>query len=220
MKLGLFLYLLMLTVTRGFAVEALSTAADGNLAPQVLQILQLEPDVKNGAKVYALCATCHDAKGLGKEDGSFPAIAGQHQAVIIKQLFDFRTRNRDNPTMYPFSDPETIGGMQAIADVTAFIAGMPVNENPGQGSGQQILKAKVMYEEHCALCHLKDGSGNEKLLYPKLQGQHYEYLKRQLIWIRDGIRRNPNQEMLRQLKGFSDKDVEIVADYISRIKVN
>ena len=36
---------------------------------------------------------------------------------MIKQLADIRAGNRDNPTMYPFALPESIGDAQALADV-------------------------------------------------------------------------------------------------------
>ena len=85
--------------------------------------MTLTPDHENGIEVYEVCAGCHLTEGWGKPDGTFPQFAGQHKEVLIKQLADIRSKNRDNPTMYPFALPESIGDEQAMADVV-----MPVKD--------------------------------------------------------------------------------------------
>ncbi|EGV52544.1 cytochrome c553 [endosymbiont of Riftia pachyptila (vent Ph05)] len=42
---------------------------------------------------------------------------------------------------------------------------------------------------------------------------------RQFEWIRDGKRRNANPDMVKQIKGFSDMDMKMVINYVSRQKV-
>lgn len=174
-------------------------------------------DIEHGRQIYPLCASCHLANGWGKKDGSFPVIAGQHPKVLIKQLDDIRSRNRENPTMYPFSDAETIGGERAVHDVAAYIASMPGNPNPGQGSGQQLALGKKIYQQHCLQCHGDNGQGNNEALFPKLKGQHHAYLLRQLKWIRDGYRKNSNPTMVEQVKTLPDNELDALADYISRL---
>ncbi len=181
--------------------------------------LGLVPDSENGAKVYGLCANCHKDDGWGHTDGTFPAIAGQHRKVIIKQLADIRSRNRDNPTMFPFSDPAVIGGAQSIADVAEYISRLPPNPAPGIGPGIGLEKAEENYRLTCAGCHGPGGDGINDAFFPRLKGQHYEYAKTQLKWIRDGRRRNANWAMVVQLKGFTDEDISAIADYISRMPV-
>ncbi len=39
---------------------------------------------------------------------------------------------------------------------------------------------------------------------------------RQFEWIRDGKRRNANPDMVKQIKGFSDKDMQMVINYTAR----
>ncbi len=179
----------------------------------------LKPNLQAGKKTYELCATCHYANGWGKEDGSFPVIAGQHASVIKKQLADFRHRDRENPTMFPFTDNETLGGAQGIEDVTAYIAQLPVNPSPGKGDGKKLEQGKKLFAEKCAVCHGAQAEGNEAAIFPRLQGQHYGYLLRQLKWIRDGLRKNANAGMLEQIKGMDDETLASIADYISTIEV-
>ena len=79
--------------------------------------LTLTPDLENGMDVYEVCSACHLPEGWGMKEGTFPQLAGQHPGVMIKQLADIRGLNRDNPTMYPFALPASIGDSQALADV-------------------------------------------------------------------------------------------------------
>ena len=174
-------------------------------------------DIDKGRKIYPLCAACHLDNGWGKKDGSFPVIAGQHRRVLLKQLDDIRARHRENPTMYPFSDPDTIGGEQAVIDVTAYIATMAPNPNPGRGDGKRLALGEKIYQERCQQCHGKDGTGDNMAVFPKLKGQHHRYLLRQLKWIRDGYRKNSNPAMVQQIKDLKDSDLDAVADYISRL---
>jgi cytochrome c553 len=184
---------------------------------EIEKALSLKPDIENGKKAYELCATCHLENGWGKPDGSFPVIAGQHRKVLIKQLADIRTRNRENPTMYPFTDPETIGGVQAIADVTEYISTLPPNPQPGIGEGENQELAVGLYKDNCLMCHGKNGQGNGDAFFPRLQGQHHAYLVRQMLWIRDGFRKNGNALMVEKLKPMSDEQISLLADYISRM---
>ena len=178
--------------------------------------LHLTPDRENGIEVYEVCAACHLYEGWGQPDGTFPQLAGQHKNVIIKQLADIRALNRDNPTMYPFALPESIGGPQAIADVSAYIAELPLNPAPGVGPGTHLELGEQLYKDNCVQCHGDNGQGIAEKYYPRIQGQHYNYLLRQFEWIRDGKRRNANPDMIKQIQGFSDKDMIAVMDFVSR----
>lgn len=182
------------------------------------EALHLKPDINNGRDVYEVCAACHLPEGWGQTDGTFPQLAGQHSKVIIKQLADIRALNRDNPTMYPFALPDQIGGPQAIADVAAYIGKLKMNPDPGVGEGTDLEHGKKLYKDNCVRCHGEHGEGNNDKYYPRLEGQHYNYLIRQYQWIKEGKRRNANPDMVKQIKTFTDRDTKAVLDYVSRIK--
>ncbi len=185
--------------------------------------LSLTPDHENGIEVYEVCAGCHLTEGWGKPDGTFPQLAGQHKEVLIKQLADIRSKNRDNPTMYPFALPEAIGDEQAMADVVTYIANIPMNPDNGKGEWDEttaeFTQGKKLYDDNCVQCHGESGEGDAAEFYPLIQGQHYNYMFRQFEWIRDGKRRNANPDMVEQIKGFTDKDMAMVVNYVSRIPV-
>ncbi len=180
--------------------------------------LTAKPDLENGMDVYEVCAACHLPEGWGMENGTFPQLAGQPRSVLIKQLADIRARNRDNPTMYPFALPSSIGDAQALADVTAYIATLPMNPKNGVGEGNDLKHGEKLFKENCVKCHGEKGEGNAEKFYPRIQAQHYKYMLRQFEWIRDGKRRNANPDMVKQIKGFTDKDMKAVIDYASRLK--
>jgi len=187
------------------------------------EALALTPDHKHGIAVYEVCAGCHLTEGWGKEDGTFPQLAGQHKEVLVKQLADIREGNRDNPTMYPFALPESIGGAQSLADVVAYIEKLPMDPENGKGQWAkgtpEFDQGKKLYDDNCVKCHGDNGEGKADKFYPKIHGQHYKYMMRQFEWIRDGKRRNANPDMVKQIKSFTDKDMQMVINYVSRIPV-
>ncbi|MGE5504030.1 MAG: c-type cytochrome [Actinomycetota bacterium] len=182
------------------------------------EALKLKPDVKNGREVYEVCAACHLPEGWGQHDGTFPQLAGQHYKVIIKQLADIRALNRDNPTMYPFALPDQIGGPQSVADVAAYIQTLKMNPEPGYGDGKDLEHGKQLYKDNCTRCHGENGEGNNDKFFPRIMGQHYNYLIRQYEWIKAGKRRNANPDMVKQIQNFSERDTKAVLDYVSRLK--
>lgn len=185
--------------------------------------IDLKPDIENGMDIFEVCAACHLTEGWGKPDGTFPQLAGQHKQVLIKQLSDIRAKNRDNPTMYPFALPESIGDTQALADVVAYIEKLPMNPENGKGKWAEgtpeFELGKKLFKDNCVKCHGENGEGKADKFYPKIQGQHYEYMLRQFKWIEAGKRRNANPDMVKQIKDFSEKDQEAVINYVSRIPV-
>ena len=181
------------------------------------EALSLIPDHENGIYTFEVCSACHQLNGWGLPDGTFPQLAGQHVNVIIKQLSDIRAQNRDNPTMYPFALPSEIGGSQSIMDVAAYISKLPMNPENGVGPGTDLELGAKLYADNCVRCHGDSGEGNDEKFYPRIHGQHYNYLVRQFAWIRDGKRRNANPEMVEQIAGFTDAEMDAVLDYVSRI---
>ena len=205
-RLNIFM-ILLLGVTR---LDAASSS------DEIIRALELTPNIENGKKIYPLCASCHHDNGWGRADGSFPVIAGQHRRVLIKQLADIRSKLRENPVMFPFSDPATIGGVQAVSDLAAYIAVLPGDPTPGKGSGLQLDVGKKIFQDKCSQCHGEQAQGNDESFIPRLKGQHYSYLLRQIQGISNGYRKNSNPAMVILVKTLTVQEIEAVADYVSR----
>ncbi len=182
------------------------------------EALKDTPNIKNGRDVFEVCSACHMPEGWGKQDGTFPQLAGQHYKVIIKQLSDIRAGNRDNPTMYPFALPSQIGGPQAIADVAGYIQTLKMDPNNGKGDGKDLELGKKLFADNCAKCHGDRGQGNNDKFFPRLEAQHYKYLLRQFEAIKAGKRRNANPDMVKQIHAFTDRETHAVLDYVSRLQ--
>ncbi|MCU7852015.1 MAG: c-type cytochrome [Candidatus Thiodiazotropha sp. (ex Monitilora ramsayi)] len=209
------IYLTLPFVIGGFSTVGFAGWDEARLEREEAALLT--PNPANGKIVYEGCAVCHMPEGWGTPNGAYPQIAGQHHSVTIKQLADIRANNRDNPSMFPFAIPEEIGGAQSLADVAAYIEILKMTTATGKGDGTDLSYGEELYRDNCTECHGEQGEGNPKDAYPLIQGQHYNYLLRQLTWIQNGKRRNANSDMMKIIEGFSEREFKALADYISRM---
>ncbi len=182
-----------------------------------IEALKLKGDPKAGEEAFEVCSACHLANGAGRPDGTFPQLAGQHATVLIKQIADIRAGLRDNPIMYPFAT--TLTDPQELANVTAYIAAMKIPRENGRGPGTDLASGQKLYERDCKVCHGKNGEGDAVKFYPVLAGQHYKYMLRQATDIRDGRRRNANPDMVKVIKTYTDKEIDAIVDYMSRLQM-
>lgn len=179
--------------------------------------IHLEGDIQRGKEHYRVCIVCHGPEGWGNRVGSYPQIAGQLPSVIIKQLADFRAGNRDNPMMRPFTTKRILPDAQAIADIAAYIAQLPMTRNNGRGPGFRLAEGEALYAKECAECHGEKGEGIPEEHIPLLYGQHFSYLMRQFDWIRTGMRRNADEKMVKQIQRLHPSEIHAIMDYISHL---
>ncbi len=177
-----------------------------------------EANLENGRRLYETCALCHSPQGWGTKDGRYPQISAQHPKVIIKQIKDIRSGNRDNPTMYPFTLNNILPDEQSIRDVAAYIANLPMSPTNSVGPGMDLEHGKMIYRVNCAVCHGKNGEGDNEKAYPRVHGQHYAYLLRQMHWMKMGKRRNGDELMYKQISNLNPRDLDALADYMSRLE--
>lgn len=199
------------------AIDVGATPSDEAAGKELEGALHLKPNIENGRQVYQICATCHMPEGWGTEDGYYPHIAGQHASVTIKQLADIRARNRNAPTMFPFAKLDILK-LQDIADVAAYIEGLPMAPVNDVGPGNDLKLGHRLYIKYCAECHGNHGEGDSAKHMPMVQGQHYRYLLRQYLLIKHGTRRNADKEMVQQIHEFTARETTAVLDYVSRLR--
>ncbi|MBL7003737.1 MAG: c-type cytochrome [Gammaproteobacteria bacterium] len=203
------------------SILALSTNSHGANSGADLSIFdearQLTPNLIEGKKMYNTCKTCHQDNGWGNKGGHYPQIAGQLKDVIIKQLLDIRSGLRGNPMMAPFTSERFLPTSQSIADVSGYISQLPMTDKNGIGPGFAIEKGKKLYVKHCEDCHGKEASGEIRRQVPALRAQHYNYMTRQFNWIKNGIRKNGDKEMIKQIQEIPFTDWQSILDYTSRL---
>jgi cytochrome c553 len=184
--------------------------------------VELEPGPVRGAELFAPCAACHGANGLGLPDGSVPAIAGQHVSVLVKQLVDFRHDRRWDERMRNFASKHHLEGPQDLLDVAAYAEGLPrwPPLEGGAGDGSGVQRGRVTYHRDCGACHGPLGLGELRRMRPRLAGQRYEYLRRQLDETAAGLRPGMDAEHVKLIRALSAQERAGVADYLSRLSPN
>lgn len=100
---------------------------------------------------------------------------------------------------------------------TLFVLGTLLSGLAGSAAAIPTGDAKVGQEKSamCASCHGADGNSSDPQ-FPRLAGQHANYLVRTLMDYRSGARKNPI--MAGFAGGLSDEDMENLAAYYSSQK--
>ena len=179
--------------------------------------LRATPDAANGEALFDHCASCHGADGAGEADGSTPRIAGQHFRVLAKQLVDFRSGKRWDFRMEGAAEQHHLTGSQDIADVAAYVAKLDRPGARGIGSGEFIEEGSRIYGKQCASCHGSAAEGNAQGGVPRLAGQHYGYLMRQMYDAVDGRRPALPRLHSQRIAPLDFEQVRAVSDYLARI---
>jgi Cytochrome c553 len=175
-----------------------------------------KPNLERGAELFRTCAACHGPSGEGTLDGNVPRIAGQHSHVLAKQLVDYRHEKRWDIRMERIADRHFLKDMQAVADVAAFASELKPPYPPRRGKHEPDSPGSPLYAARCQSCHGPAGEGNADKLVPRLAGQHYEYLVRQIYDAVDGRRPNLSRKHIRLLAKLERDDILDVAEFLSR----
>jgi cytochrome c553 len=181
------------------------------------EAVQLEPNREHGAELFKACAACHQANGSGSEDGTIPVIAGQHVSVLVKQLVDFRHDRRWHARMREAAKQHDLGGAQDILDVASHAAGLrrPPPREGGMGDGKSLREGQIVYYSYCESCHGRLGEGDLETLRPRLAGQHYLYLLKQLYDTASLTRPGMDEAHVNRISALSETERAGVADYLS-----
>lgn len=180
------------------------------------EALRAKPSLEHGAELFRNCAACHGSSGNGSPDGSTPRIAGQHFRVLVRQLVDYRHETRWDIRMEHYAGRSLLADSQSIADVAAHVALLARDAPRNVGDGKLVRHGRAVYAKSCAECHGPVGEGDNLAMNPRLAGQHYEYLVRQIYDGVDGRRPNFSAGHVRVLARLERDDIVGIADFLSR----
>jgi cytochrome c553 len=179
-------------------------------------------DAAAGKSQAAVCAACHGADGNSAVP-TFPKLAGQGEKYLFKQLKDIRDGLRPVPTMAGQLDGKSD---QDLADMSAYFASQP--STGGQTEPDLLALGESVYRSGiperkvaaCAACHSPTGGGNAPAGFPRLAGQHADYIAAQLIAYRKGYedktgRVNDGDAQIMRMTAFglSDREINAVSSY-------
>jgi cytochrome c553 len=184
---------------------------------ELAQALRSSPNVDRGARLFHECAACHGEDGGGTKDGAAPRIAGQHISVLVKQLVDYRHNRRWDPHMEHYAGKNLLADSQALKDVAAYIHLLDPAAPPGKGDGELAPHGANVYGRLCESCHGDGGEGSSRNNIPRIAGQHYDYLLRQIYDAADGRRPNFSPVHIRLLRRLDRRDILGLADFLSRV---
>jgi cytochrome c553 len=191
-----------------------ATAAPVSLvqwSPHTLQILA-SADQRPGAELAAaVCANCHGDQGLSISD-DFPRLAGQSPEAIYKQLSDYRSGARVNPTMTLTAKTLTDDQLAQVANYFGHIprAAGPVLGRANLEGGDAAMLNLINRGDPsrrlppCQACHATGVGGPPEA--PVINGQNAGYLERQLTAFRAGDRRNDVYRRMRDIAGLLTPD--------------
>jgi cytochrome c553 len=141
-----------------------------------------------------VCGTCHGPQGNNTQP-KFPRLAGQNAGYLATQLKAFRSQARGDPDAISY-----MWGMAAeldddtIAALAAYYAAQKPEASPG-GDAAAIARGREIYQQGipaegvpaCSSCHGADAHGTQE--FPRLAGQHAEYILKQLASFQSNMRK-------------------------------
>jgi cytochrome c553 len=184
-------------------------------------------DAAAGKTAATACGACHGADGNSAAP-TFPKLAGQGEKYLLKQMKDIKSGARDVPAMAGqltnLSDADMENIAAFFASNTMALSGAKDNAEL-LALGQKIYMAgnKDASVPACSGCHSPTGSGNAPGGFPKLGGQHADYIAKQLKDFRAGAeytdkgRHNDGDTKIMRsgVARMSDLEIEAVSNYIA-----
>jgi cytochrome c553 len=178
-------------------------------------------DAAAGGKKNALCIGCHGIKGYHisfPEVHQVPKISGQGAGYIRAALHAYKAGERKHPSMRTVA-----AGLseQDMADLAAYY------ESTGTGATLQPVAApgsakaeELVAKGGCTSCHGTNFSKPLDPAYPKIAGQHSDYLYVALRSYKTNDR--PLIGRSHPIMGgvatqFSNEDLKVLADYVGSL---
>ena len=167
-----------------------------------------------------VCGTCHGPDG-NSTDPMFPRLAGQHAGYLVRQLESFKDETRGDPYaiayMWGMASGLSDGTIDALAQ---YYAGRQTG--PGKSHdpaaiarGRDIFEHGIPSEgvPACAACHGEEALGSDA--YPRLAGQHAEYVLKQLASFQSNMRNMAVMHGVAQ--NLRMPEMQAVADYLESL---
>ncbi|MFN4117396.1 c-type cytochrome [Acidovorax sp.] len=205
------------TLTTLFALAVASVTA-------ISHAQEAKGDVEAGKQKIAMCIGCHGIPGYQAsfpEVHKVPMISGQSAKYIAAALTAYQKGERKHPTMRGIA--ETLSE-QDIADVSAYY------EQHGKTSTELAAKPKrepsvqvaaLLQKGACVSCHGENFAKPIDPSYPKIAGQHADYLfvalKSYKVEKNNTMGRS-NAIMAGVAKQFTNAELKALSNYLGSIE--
>ena len=164
-----------------------------------------------------VCTSCHGPGG-NSVSPTFPKLAAQQKPYLVAQIKAFREKTRGEQEAHDYM----LGMTTLIDDATADALGDYFARQPAppsvQGEEKWVAQGKKLFEQGipergiaaCANCHGTDARGNG--IFPRLAGQHAEYVLRQLSVIQARLRQSPVMHGI--IKDLKPDEMKALAEFV------
>ncbi len=177
---------------------------------------QAAGDVAAGQAKAATCVACHGPDG-NSPNPMWPKLAGQHPEYLGKQMQNFKTGDRKNDLMTP-----QVAALndQDFQNIAAYFASQ--KQSPGAADQAAVALGEKLYRggnpatglPACTGCHGPAGEGLGLAKFPRINGQHAQYMEITLKDFRAGKRANdPNGMMQGVAARMTDAEISAVTQY-------
>lgn len=209
-----------------YRLAIISVAGALATSPAIAQGMVKGDPAKAQPIVNQVCLACHGADGNSPAAAN-PNLAGQHPEYTLKQLMNFKPQN-GKPAERASA---VMGGMVAnlsaddMANLAAYFAGQTPKPRAARDAelarlGQSIYRGGILAKgvAACASCHAPNGAGIPAQ-FPRLAGQHAEYVEAQLKAFRNGDRANDANRMMRAIAAkLTDREIKALAEYTAGLR--
>ncbi len=170
----------------------------------------------------AMCIGCHGIPGYQAtfpEIHRVPMISGQNAKYIVAALNAYKNGDRKHPTMRGIAAGLTDQDMAELGDWYEKQGKGPVAEKPAREPSAQV--AALLQKAACTSCHGANFSKPVDPSYPKIAGQHSDYLFVAL----KSYKNEPNNVVGRSngvmggiAKQFTNAELKALAQYVGSLE--
>jgi cytochrome c553 len=185
---------------------------------------ELKGDAKAGESKNAMCIGCHGIQGYQAsfpEVYKVPMISGQGAKYIVSALNAYKKGERKHPTMRGIAEALSDQDMADLAAYYAVSGQAGADELPAKPSKEPSAAVQALLgKANCASCHGANFSRPIDPTYPKLAGQHADYLFVALKAYKTD--NNPkvgrgNAIMAGMAKQYTNAELKQIAGYLSSL---
>jgi cytochrome c553 len=181
-------------------------------APLIDSIVKGDPKKGEALAKEGKCSKCHGDTGISDEDDT-PSIAGQIAAYSYKQLHDYKTKVRDDKSM--FKKVKNLSNQDMI-DLSAWYAQQKPEAKAGTDKNIPVLANKGDRKRFllpCDTCH-DDEAMKRGFQTPIIEGQKPQHFIDTMIAFKEGDRENDHYNLMRSItKKLTEDEINELAAY-------
>lgn len=204
-------------------IPAMFTALLALAMGSAAQAQETAGDPAAGAKKNAMCVGCHGIQGYQAsfpEIYKVPKIGGQNAKYIAAALHAYKKGERKHPSMRAIAESLSDQDMADLAAYYQSEGGESAAPAGAAAAPSDAAVAALLQKGACATCHGENFSKPIDASYPKLAGQHADYLSVALRAYKTENNAHVgrgNAIMAAQAKPYSNAELKAIAGYIASL---